>query len=149
MGSGSCQLTLLWSLFRVLLGELLGGLQELLVLLDELLGQVGAQWVLRLRVVDDGHQGLQHVLRPRGGFPVVGINDRQAHLALLVHVRMVDLRLEEDLRGHEGVLGREGDLDAEGALVVRRLLRNEQARPQQQGLVAALEVPQRAHLGLI
>lgn len=54
-----------------------------------------------------------------GRLPVFGANDRQAHLALLVDVRMVDFCLEANLWRFERILSGKVDLDPKGALVVR------------------------------
>ncbi len=51
-----------------------------------------------------GHS-LSYLVCLRGGLPVLRCDDRQAHLALLVHIRVVDAGLERDLWGLEGVLG--------------------------------------------
>lgn len=53
-----------------------------------------------------------------GGLPLLGADDGQADLALLVDVGVVDLGLEGDLGGLEGVVGREVELDQKRPLVV-------------------------------
>lgn len=58
----------------------------------------------------------------RSRLPVLGTDDGQADLALLIDVGMVDAGLEADLRRLEGVLGRESDFYFEGTLIIRRVL---------------------------
>lgn len=62
------------------------------------------------------------LIRFGGRLPVLGTDDGQAHLALLVDVRVVDPGLEADLWRLEGVLGWEGDFYFEGSLVIRWVL---------------------------
>jgi hypothetical protein len=66
----------------------------------------------------------------RGRFPVLGRDDGQAHLTLLVDVRVVNACLESDLWWLERVLGRERDLDAERALVVRDIVLKQNTETQ-------------------
>jgi hypothetical protein len=56
-------------------------------------------------IVDERHQRLDHLVGLGRWLPVLGVNDWQAHLALLVDVRMVDLGLEGHLRRLERILG--------------------------------------------
>lgn len=62
------------------------------------------------------------MIRFGGRLPVLGTDDGQAHLALLVDVRVVDPGLEADLWRLKGVFGREGDFYFEGSLVIRWVL---------------------------
>ena len=62
------------------------------------------------------------LVRFGGGLPVLGTDDGQADLALLVDVGVVDLGLEGDLWGLKGVLRREVDLNPEGPLVIGRIV---------------------------
>ena len=57
-----------------------------------------------------------------GGFPVLGANDGQTDLALLIYVGVVYSGLEGDLGRLERVLGGEVDLDLEGSSVVGRIV---------------------------
>lgn len=58
----------------------------------------------------------------RSRLPVLGTDDGQADLTLLIDVGVVDAGLEADLRRLEGVLGRESDFYFEGTLIIRRVL---------------------------
>lgn len=60
------------SLFRVLLSVVLGILHELLLVLAVFLGEVGAQRVLGLGVIDQRHQSLDHLVCLGCGLPVFG-----------------------------------------------------------------------------
>lgn len=57
-----------------------------------------------------------------GRLPVLCTDHRQAHLALLVNVGVIDLCLECDLGRFEGVFGGENNFDPECAFVVRRVI---------------------------
>lgn len=61
----------------------------------------------------------------RGRLPILGRNDRQADLPLLVDVRMVDFGFEANLGRFERVLGWECDFNPESALVVRWIILRE------------------------
>lgn len=64
-----------------------------------------------------------HTLVSFGGrLPVLCTDHRQAHLALLVDVGVIDLCLECDLGGLEGILRGEDDFDSERAFVIRRVV---------------------------
>lgn len=54
--------------------------------------------------------------------PVLGADDWQADLTLLVDVGMVDFRFEGDPGRLEGVFSREDELHSKGSLVVRRAI---------------------------
>lgn len=53
-----------------------------------------------------------------GWLPVLCTDHREAHLALLVNVGVVDLGLEGDFRGLKGVLGGENDLNPKRTFVI-------------------------------
>ena len=53
-----------------------------------------------------------------GWLPVLDADDRQAHLALLIDVGMVDFCLERDLRWFEGVLGGENKLNPKCPFII-------------------------------
>ena len=72
--------------------------------------------MLGLGSVDEGHERLDHLIRLCGRFPVLGRNDGQTDLSLLVHVRVIDARAERDARRLERILGRKFDRDPERAL---------------------------------
>lgn len=57
-----------------------------------------------------------------GRLPVLCTDHRQAHLALLVNVGVIDLCLECDLGRFEGVFGGENNFDPECAFVIRRVV---------------------------
>jgi hypothetical protein len=73
----------------------------------------------------------QNVRGFRGRFPVVRIDNGETHVPFFVHIRMVDLCLEEDGRGLEGVLFRKGHLDSECSVVVRHFRRYDKTLPDQ------------------
>ena len=54
--------------------------------------------------------------------PVLRTDDGQAHLTLLIDVRVVDASLEADLGWLKRVLGRERDFYLEGTLIIRWVL---------------------------
>lgn len=118
-------------LFTVLLCELLGVLHELRPVFAVFLGQVGPQRVVGLRGAHQVDETLDHLLGSRGRLPVLDADDGQAHLALLVHIGVVDFCLEGDLGGLEGVLGGEDELDPKRSFVVRRTIRDDEALPVQ------------------
>ena len=113
----------------MLLRELLGGFAKALLVARELLGQIGPQRVVRLGIVDEGDEALDHLVRLGGRLPVLRRDDGQADLALLVDVGMVDLGFERDFRRLERIFGREINFDAEGALVVRSVVGHDKALP--------------------
>lgn len=53
-----------------------------------------------------------------GWLPVLGTDDRQADLTLLVNIWMVDFCLKSDLGGLEGVIRREDELNPKCSLVI-------------------------------
>lgn len=57
-----------------------------------------------------------------GRLPVLCTDHRQAHLALLINVGVVDLCLECDLGRLERVLGGENDFNPECTFVIRRVV---------------------------
>lgn len=57
-----------------------------------------------------------------GRLPVLCTDHRQAHLALLIDVGVVDLCLECDLGRLERVLGGENDFNPECTFVIRRVV---------------------------
>ena len=57
-----------------------------------------------------------------GRLPVLCADHRQAHLALLIDVGVIDLCLECDLGRLERVLGGENDFDSERTFVIRRVV---------------------------
>lgn len=54
-----------------------------------------------------------------GRLPVFCADHRQAHLAFLINVGVIDFCLECDLGGLERVLGGENDFDPESTFVIR------------------------------
>lgn len=82
---------------------------------------------------------LYYLVRLCGWLPVLCCDDGQAHLALLVHVGVVDAGLEGDLGRLEGVLGRELDVDPEGALGVGSRVRHKEALPLEDVLLVNLK----------
>jgi len=87
-----------------------------------------AKWKLVEALLDNRHPLHTHnpssptLVSFGGGLPVLGADHRQAHLALLVDVGVVDLCLECDLGRLEGVLGGEDYFDSERAFVIRRIV---------------------------
>lgn len=57
-----------------------------------------------------------------GRLPVLRADHRQAHLAFLINVGVIDFCLECDLGGLKGVLGGENDFDPECTFVIRRVV---------------------------
>lgn len=53
--------------------------------------------MLGLGIVDQGDERLNDLVGLGRRFPVLCVDDRQAHLALLVDIGMVDFGLESDL----------------------------------------------------
>ena len=115
-------------------------------------GNIGPEWMLRLGIVDQSDKRLNDLVGLCGRLPVLGLDDRQAHLTLLVYVRMVYLCLKSDLGRLERILSCSHkkkqkcvtqhylssykktkiefitwivDLDFEGALVVWRVVRHD------------------------
>lgn len=83
-------------------------------------GHPTASW---LSLCTDTHSFLGPTLVCLGGrSPVFVADNRQAHLALLIHVGVVDRSLESDLGRLEGVLAWKADLNPEGAFVVRGVI---------------------------
>lgn len=60
-----------------------------------------------------------------GRFPVLSADHRQAHLALLIDVGVINLCLKSDLRRFEGVLRWENDFNFERTFVIRRVILEE------------------------
>lgn len=60
-----------------------------------------------------------------GRFPVLCADHRQAHLALLIDVGVINLCLKSNLRRFEGVLRGENDFDFERTFVIRRVILQE------------------------
>lgn len=60
-----------------------------------------------------------------GRFPVLCADHRQAHLALLIDVGVIDFCLKSDLRRFEGVLRWENDFNSESTFVIRRVILQE------------------------
>ena len=65
--------------------------------------KVSSEGVIRLRVVDEAHQGLDDLLSLGGGLPVLRRHDGKTHLALLINVGVVDLGPKENLWWHHWV----------------------------------------------
>lgn len=63
-----------------------------------------------------------------GRFPVLCTDHRQAHLALLINVGVIDFCLKSDLRRFEGILRWENDFDFECTFVIRRVILREQKK---------------------
>lgn len=135
-------------LLRELLRKVLCVLEELFLVPGVLLGQVGAQGVLRLWLVDQCYQRLYDLVRLGGRLPVLDADDGQAHLALLVDVGVVDLGAEQDLGGLEGVLCREVDLYPEGPFAVGGVLRDDEALPAEDVGVVHADVAEALHVRL-
>lgn len=57
-----------------------------------------------------------------GRLPVLCADHRQAHLALLINVGVIDFCLECDLGRLERVLSRENDFDPECTFIIRRIV---------------------------
>lgn len=66
----------------------------------------------------------------RGWLPVLDADDRQADLALLVNVGMVDFCLESDLGWLERVLCRKDELNPKRSFVVRRTILEEKKKKE-------------------
>lgn len=81
--------------------------------------KVSSEGVIRLRVVDEAHQGLDDLLSLGGGLPVLRRHDGKTHLALLINVGVVDLGPERDLRRFERIFRREHEINYERTLEQR------------------------------
>lgn len=57
-----------------------------------------------------------------GRLPVFCTDHRQAHLALLIDVGVIDLCLERDLGRFEGIFSGKYDFDPERTFVIRRVV---------------------------
>jgi len=115
----------------VLLRELFGGFVELLFIPREFLGEIGPQGMIGFRIVDEGDQALDDLIRLGRRLPILRRDDRQADLALLVDVGVIDFCLEGNLGRFERVFCREVDFDSESALVVGRVVGDDKALPTQ------------------
>jgi len=113
----------------MLFRELLGGFAEALLVARELLGQIGPERVVRLRIVDEGDEALDHLVGLGRRLPVLRRDDGQTDLALFVDVGVVDLGFERDFRRLERVFGRKINFDSEGALIVRSVVGDDKALP--------------------
>mmetsp|Transcript_7489 Transcript_7489/g.27143 ORF Transcript_7489/g.27143 Transcript_7489/m.27143 type:complete len:320 (-) Transcript_7489:12-971(-) len=102
------------------LGPLLSSLVMLLLVLEELLGDLSHEGVLGVGVRHERHDGEQHLGDGKGGAPVI-LEDVQADLALAVHVAVVDPRPEPQLRRLERVVRRESDVKEEHPALVGRV----------------------------
>ena len=82
--------------------------------------KVSSEGVIRLRVVDEAHQGLDDLLSLGGGLPVLRRHDGKTHLALLINVGVVNLGSERDLRRLERIFRREHEINDESTLEQQR-----------------------------
>lgn len=71
-------------------------------------------------MMDTGHMTALHLTLVGlcGWLPVLGTDYRQADLALLIDIWMVDFGLKCDLGGLEGVIHREDELNPKCSLVI-------------------------------
>jgi len=115
--------------FRVFLGELLRVLEELLLVLGVLLGQVCPEGVVGLRLVHQLGQALDHLVGASGRFPVLCADDGQADLSFLVDIGVVYLGLEGHLWGLKGIFWGEYHLYTECAFVVWSRIRYYETLP--------------------
>lgn len=113
------------------LRKFFGGFVKFFLVPRKLFGEVGPQRVIRLRLVDEGYEALDHLIRLRRRLPILRRDDGQADLSLFVDVGMIDFSFERDFGRFERILGREVDLDPEGSLVVRCAVGNDKALPAQ------------------
>lgn len=67
-----------------------------------------------------------------GWFPVLIADDWQAHMALLVHIGVVDLSLEYDLGGLQRILAWKSDLNPKGTSIIWRLILDTKNRDGQE-----------------
>ena len=78
--------------------------------------------MVRFWIIDHVHQGLDDLLSLGSRLPVLGRDDGEAHLTLLVNVRVIDLGPEGHLGRLEGVLCREDQVYEEGTLTTVSML---------------------------
>lgn len=121
------------SVLRAFFGEffrkLFGVFKELFLVLGKLFGKIGSQRMFGLGIIDESDQRLNHLIGLCCRFPILVVNDGQAHLTLLVDIRMIDFRLERNLGRFERILGWKIDLDLESTFVVGWVVGHDETLP--------------------
>lgn len=99
------------------------------LILVVLSGDLGHEWIFRVRIREQRTYRQEHLRNSQGGTPLV-LEDVEANTTVLVNVTVINLCFKLDLRGLKWVVRGEVDAEEKDAAVVGRILRpHDRSRP--------------------
>jgi len=87
----------------------------------EQLGNIRHQWIIGIRIGQQGADGEQHLADGERGAPLI-LEDVETNTAVGIDVAVVNSRGEVDLGWLEGIVGREVNVQEEDTSRVRRII---------------------------